>query len=55
MPQTHYAIALGRQLGSGGSEVAKYLSQQLNFTYYDRNLLNAAAEKSGYRDRKSVV
>ena len=48
MPQTHYAIALGRQLGSGGSEVAKYLSQQLNFTYYDRNLLNAAAEKSGY-------
>lgn len=43
-----YSIALGRSLGSGGSEIAKYLAEQLNLNYYDRELLSAAAVKSGY-------
>ena len=43
-----FSIALGRQLGSGGSEIAKYLAEQLGFNYYDRELLYAAAAKSGY-------
>ena len=46
-----YSICLGRQLGSGGSEIAKYIAEQLGFRFYDRELLYAAAAKSGY-DRK---
>ena len=43
-----YAICLGRQLGSGGREISQYLSDQLKFTFYDRELLYAAAARSGY-------
>jgi len=43
-----YAICLGRQLGSGGYEIAKYLADELHFNFYDRELLYAAAAKSGY-------
>ena len=38
-----YAICLGRQLGSGGHEIAKYLAGELGFNFYDKELLYAAA------------
>ena len=43
-----YAICLGRQLGSGGHEIAKYLAGELGFNFYDKELLYAAAARSGY-------
>ncbi len=43
-----YSICLGRQLGSGGSEIARFLAEQLNFKFYDKEILCAAAAKSGY-------
>ncbi len=33
-------IALGREFGSGGHEIAKRLSERLNMPLYDRNLLD---------------
>ncbi len=41
-------INIGRQLGSGGREIGKWLSEQLGLTYYDRELLRIAAEESGF-------
>ncbi|MDR1170205.1 MAG: cytidylate kinase-like family protein [Prevotellaceae bacterium] len=40
-------ISIGRQFGSGGSEIGKKLSNKLNIPYYDRELLAAAARDSG--------
>ena len=40
-------ITIGRQFGSGGSEIAKKLSEKLGYSYYDKNLLELAADKSG--------
>lgn len=39
-------IALGRQFGSGGREIAYKLSQALGFAYYDRELITLAAERA---------
>jgi cytidylate kinase len=42
------SICLGRQLGSGGSEIARFLAKELGFTFYDKEIICAAAAKSGY-------
>ena len=41
-------INIGRQIGSGGRLIAKKLSEELNFSFYDRELLNLAAHESGF-------
>ncbi|MBO6299415.1 MAG: cytidylate kinase-like family protein [Lachnospiraceae bacterium] len=41
-------ITIGRQLGSGGREVGRRLSQDLGIPLYDKELLDEAAKKSGY-------
>lgn len=41
-------ITIGRQLGSGGSELGKRLSKELGIPFYDKELLAEAAKKSGY-------
>ena len=41
-------ICLGRQLASGGSEIARYLAQELGFGFFDKELIYAAAARSGY-------
>ena len=40
-------ISIGRETGSGGREIAKKLAKRLNISYYDKNLIDMAAEKSG--------
>ena len=40
-------ITIGRQYGSGGREIGKKLSQQLGIDFYDNELINIAAKKSG--------
>ncbi len=40
-------ISIGRETGSGGREVAKKLAGLLKINYYDKNLIDMAAEKSG--------
>lgn len=41
-------ITIGRQLGSGGREIALMLSEELGIPVYDKELLAEAAKKSGY-------
>lgn len=44
-------ISVGRQLGSGGCEIAKLLSEEFGAKYYDQELINLAAERSGFNPR----
>lgn len=43
-------ICIGRQLGSGGKEVGRILSEKLGVKLYDNEILSAAAEKSGFNE-----
>lgn len=40
-------VTIGRQYGSGGREVGALLAQKLGISFYDKQLLLAAAEKFG--------
>ena len=42
--QQHLCIAIGRQYGSGGQEIAK----ELSFDFYDRDIIRLAAGSTGY-------
>lgn len=42
-----YVICIGRQLGSGGRQIGKLLSQKLGMAYYDSEILSLAADHSG--------
>lgn len=44
-------ISVGRQLGSGGCEIAKLLAQSFDCKYYDNELINMAAERSGFNPK----
>ena len=41
-------INIGRQLGAGGLKIGRMLAQEFHAKYYDRELLNLAAEESGF-------
>ena len=45
--KTCKCICIGRELGSGGREVARLLSERLGIPCYDRELLSRASEESG--------
>ncbi len=40
-------ITIGRELGSGGRTIGKMVANQLGVPYYDRELIDQAAKKSG--------
>ncbi|MCF0209215.1 MAG: cytidylate kinase-like family protein, partial [Bacteroidaceae bacterium] len=44
-------ITVGRQIGSGGHDIAKKLAEELGCKFYDMEILTIAAEESGF-DRK---
>lgn len=44
-----YIICLGRQYGSGGHKVGKYLSDMLGIDYYDKEIIEAASQQSGIK------
>ena len=43
----HLIITIGRQLGSGGLRIGKQLAEQLNLSFYDKELINLASQESG--------
>lgn len=45
---SNYVITISREFGSGGREIGKLLAKHLDFHYYDSELINLTAEKSGY-------
>lgn len=44
-----YVITIGRQFGSGGSEIGRIVAEKLGIKYYDKELLAAAAKESGVK------
>ena len=40
-------ITIGRQLGSGGREIGKKLSEALNIAYYDKEIIEITSKESG--------
>ena len=40
-------ITIGRELGSGGKEIAEKVADRLGIKFYDKNLLEVAARESG--------
>ena len=44
-------ITVGRQIGSGGHDVARLLADKFNCRFYDRELLNLAAKESGFSEK----
>ena len=47
----HIIICVGRQLGSGGHDIARMLALDFNAKYYDKELLNLAAKESGISEK----
>ena len=46
-------IALGREFGSGGREIAEKLGERLGITVYDKNILDEMQERFGF-DKKTL-
>lgn len=44
-------INIGRQIGSGGYDIAKLLAKVFDCQFYDKELLNLAAKKSGFSEK----
>lgn len=51
MENKHIIINVGRQLGSGGHDIARMLAMDFNAKYYDKEILNLAAEESGFSEK----
>lgn len=47
MENNHIIVCVGRQLGSGGHDIARMLALDFQAKYYDRELMNLAAKESG--------
>ena len=47
----HIIICVGRQLGSGGHDIARMLAMDFNAKYYDQELLDLAAKESGISEK----
>ncbi len=43
----NYIITIGREYGSGGFEIGKKLAEKLGIKFYDKNLIDEVAKKSG--------
>jgi len=41
-------INIGRQLGAGGHDIGRMLAEEFHAKYYDKELLNLAAQESGF-------
>lgn len=50
----NWAVAIGREFMSGGSEVARKLSERMQVPYYDKDLIAQAAERTNL-SRETVV
>ncbi len=51
MKEKYISICIGRQLGSGGRDIAHMLAEDFRATFYDRELMNLAAKESGFSEK----
>lgn len=49
MKEGNFVIVIGRQFGAGGRTLGLELSKRLGVPYYDKELLNKASERFGFR------
>lgn len=49
--QEPFIINIGRQLGSGGHIIGKQLAQDFGISFYDKELLDLAAQESGFNKK----
>lgn len=49
MSPKEHIIVIGRQYGSGGRKLGQMLAERLGLPYYDKELLNEAANSLGFR------
>lgn len=47
-------ITISREFGSGGRSIGKAVAKALNIPYYDRELINEVAEKTGFHRIQDV-
>lgn len=45
---TKRIITISREFGSGGRFIGEEVAKKLGIAYYDKNIINEIAEKSGY-------
>lgn len=50
MEKKRLVITIGRQYGSGGSEVGTKLAKELGFDFYDKNILRMNSDESGIKE-----
>ena len=43
-------ITISRQFGSGGRELGRRLADELQFDYYDKEIITAIAQKQGLKE-----
>ncbi len=43
-------ITIGRQFGSGGSEIGRQLATELGLGFYDKNILRMDSDESGIKE-----
>ena len=48
-PKVNYVITIGRQYGSGGSEIGRLVADALGIKYYDKELLMESSKASGVK------
>ncbi len=46
-----FLIVIGRQYGSGGRKIGRYIADALGIPYYDKTLLREAARRLGFEER----
>lgn len=46
--QERFVINIGRQFGSGGKSIGEHLARRFGIRLYDKELINLAAEESGF-------
>lgn len=51
MNKRHFIINVGRQLGSGGRMIGERLAKDFDIKFYDKELLDLAAQESGFNKR----
>ncbi len=46
-----YVITVGREYGSGGREIGEKVAKRLGIKWYDKEILSASAQKSGFTEQ----
>ncbi|BFU77665.1 hypothetical protein ALC152_08800 [Arcobacter sp. 15-2] len=43
-----FVLTISREFGSGGHEIGKYIAKELGIAFYDKDLIDLTAQKTGY-------